>query len=228
MKKLFTLILILFFLTPISTEASDSSSIAGMWGVVQFTSTLFPDFEEFEITFWSTGKLTGLEEYYNNTLIYIYSYRIMINKTLIAYVIHKDPGDFIPPLEKVSITLDAGDINTTETGFFYQRMTIELGAANKTSSRAGIPNDYITTEVYFEQEVSGSEMINLAAAVFLPISGVAVMVYIRQKLDKLYLENVTFRNMYRFAFRSIITSSYSFLRNIIPSFKRKKGKVSQR
>lgn len=223
MKKLFTLIVILLFLTPISTEASDSSSIAGMWGVVQYTSTLFPDFEEFEITFWSTGKLTGLEEYYNNTLIYISSYRIMINKTLIAYVIHKDSGDFIPPLEKISITLDAGDINTTETGFFYQRMTIELGAANRTSSRAGIPNDYITTEVYFEQEVSGREMINLAAAVFLPISAVAVMVYIRQQLDKLYLENVTFRNMYRFAFRSIITASWSFLRSI---FRRRKDKVS--
>jgi hypothetical protein len=227
MKKLFIIIIILLFLTPLTTKAKQESSIAGMWGVVQFTSTLFPDFEEFEITFWSTGKLSGLEEYYNNTLIYISSYRIMINKTLIAYVIHKDPDDFIPPLEKISITLDAGDINTTETGFFYQRMTIELGAANRTSSRAGIPNDYITTEIYFEQEVSGSEMITLAAAVFLPISGIVVCIFIRQRLDKLYLENVTFRNMPKFAFRSMITASYSFLRSIISSFKRKKDKVSQ-
>ncbi len=208
------LLFLTLFIVPLC-EGKKTKTTAGMWGVVEFSSDLYPDFETFEVSFWSTGRAEGLEEYYNYTLIYISGYRLKINNSLLAYVQYDNPVDFIKPPEVVHMKYKAGDLNMSEIGYGYQEATLELIAANATSQDVQIPDDYVQFEIFFDREATGSEVLNLVLIIFIPSFAIVACVFIKFQIDKVVIENITLRNFVPIIIRemrlAVLANFWSFI-----------------
>jgi hypothetical protein len=208
------------FIVPLC-EGKKTKTTTGMWGVVEFSSDLYPDFEIFEVSFWSTGRAEGLEEYYNYTLIYISGYRLKINNSMISYVQYDDPADFIKPLEIVHMKYKAGDFNMSEIGYGYQEATLELIAANETSQNVQIPDDYVQFEIFFDREATSSEVLNIVLIIFLPSFAIIAVVFIKFQVDKVVIENITLRNFFPIVIREIRLVVIAHFRSFIDLFRKK-------
>jgi len=226
MKSLHVIIIMvgLLMLVPLSTVDAGQRSIAGIWGIVEFTDDFFPDFESFEISFWSKGRVEGLEDYYNYSLIYISGYRFKINNSLVAYVSYEDQTDFIKPLEKITMRYSPGDWNMTEIGYGYQQATLELVAANATSLDTPVPDDYIQFEMFLDREVSSSEMIDIFLIIMVPSIGLLCVIFLWRGLNNKVVENVTLINFIPLLLREFKFIVLEIIKTIFPEKKYKEDK----
>ena len=214
MKKRIILLLLLLigvcgvFVTiqNIDQVSASMETTEGIYTHLEFTDEFFPEYEDFKINFHIT-KTPALELNRSWTL-YMTGYRIVLNDTLLAYIDHSDDIlSYIPVLEQKELVFDADDLELNTTDLNYEHiLKIQISAIALTENGDSqiVPDDYLTEEVFFLREATGSEIRDVALIVFVPLLIVTGLFGINWRINETSFENIKYRNMFWYLFKRVI------------------------
>ncbi|UJG43588.1 MAG: hypothetical protein K9W46_00050 [Candidatus Heimdallarchaeum endolithica] len=199
-------VIVTFFIQQetIVVEAARNKTTEGIYTVIDYTSELFPDYEEFTISFFI--KRTDYLLLEKNESFFITGYRIVLNTTLLAYVAYHDVFDYKPELEKITLTYDRSDWNLTQSDYNAEhKLTIQISsvAIDPEGNEKRIADDIITTTVFFEREATAQEVLSIVLFTLVPLIVLSIIFAIHHRLNERTFENVTYSNMLYFMFRRI-------------------------
>ena len=195
----------------ISTQNIDQVSASmktteGIYTHLEFTDEFFPQYEDFKINFHITKNPTL--ELNRSWTLYMTGYRIVLNDTLLAYIDHSDNVlSYIPTLEQKELVFDADDLELNTTDLNYEHiLKIQISAIALTENGDSqiIPDDYITEEVFFLREATGSEIKEIAIIVFVPLLIITGLFGINWRINETSFENIKYRNMFWYLFKRAI------------------------
>ncbi|HUT82328.1 MAG TPA: hypothetical protein VMZ29_14090 [Candidatus Bathyarchaeia archaeon] len=206
-KYLVLLLLISSFILVLRVNFLDTSAakVQGLYTTLTFNNELFPDYEPLELSFFI--KRTDALDLNKSSSFFITSYRLVLNKTLLAYVDYRDtPEKFIPELEVRELSFDHKDFELNFSDYDVQhKMILQVTSITVDSegNEKSIADDYLTVEVLFLREATTSEVLIIFAIVFIPLLLFSSIFFIRQAVNNYSVENVTMRNLFTHSFKLI-------------------------
>ncbi len=210
-KRLFFLIFLIFiFVTnPILTSAATNKS-KGIYTNLEFTSEFFPDYELMIITISVQRTITlNLNSTYD---LFMTSYRVVINTTLLAYIDHKNNTEnYIPEREEISLEFDKDELEVNTTDYnCYHKLIVQVSAVaiDPEGDFHIIADDYLTEEVFFAREATTSEVWQAVTIAFSPLIVLFAFFFIRRRVDKNTFENVSYLTMFKHSVRKFFTRNY--------------------
>lgn len=210
MKKriiLFLLILVGFCSVFVSTQSMEQVSAMktteGLYTHVQFTDEFFPEYEDFKVNFHITKPASlGLNRSWS---LFMTGYRVVLNDTLLAYIDHAENTlSYIPVLEQKELVFDADDLelNTTDLNCEHiLKIQIFTTALTENGDSQIIADDYITEEVFFLREATGTEIRDIALVVFVPLFIITGLFGLNWRINETSFENIRYRNMFWYLFK---------------------------
>lgn len=211
MKKHFLILFLIFSCCIISISETAAAKKDGLYTKLEYTAEFFPDYGTLDLTFYAKRSTSiDINSSYD---LYITSYRITLNKTLMAYVDYtNDRANYIPEMEIKELNFDKKDyeINTTDYEV-YHKLVLHITAVkiDKEGNEFDMPDDYITVEVFFLREANLAEVGEIALYVSIPLAIFTLIYIIRSYLNSLTLENVSYFNMWKYLIRLIFKSIFA-------------------
>ena len=210
MKKRIILLLLIFvgFCSVfVSIQSMDHVSAMkttnGLYTHVQFTDEFFPEYENFKVNFHITKPATL--ELNRSWSLYMTGYRVVLNDTLLAYIDHtENTFSYIPVLEQKELVFDADDLelNTTDLNCEHVlKIQIFATALTENGDQMIIADDYITEEVFFLREATGTEIRDIALVVFVPLLLITGLFGLNWRINETSFENIRYRNMFWYLFK---------------------------
>jgi len=197
---------------------AETAKIEGIYTEVQYTSEFFPDYEPFFVTL--SIQRTSYLNLNSSYELFMTSYRIVLNTTLLAYIAHGNNTEkYILENQKIELEFDRTDLELNETDYNVEhKLTIQISAVAKNASGFfhQIPDDYLVCEVLFEKEASKIEVIQIAAIAFTPLIILFAVFFFRKRLDDTSFENISYFNMFKYFLRRLFTRKEKFHEETFP------------
>jgi len=209
-KRLFLLIIILLIFTnPILTEGR-TKKVRSIYTNLEFTSEFFPEYEIMTLSI-SVQRTIALN--LNSTYeLFMTSYRVVVNTTLLAYIDHKNNTEnYIPELEKITLEFDKDEFELVAADYnYFHKLIVQVSAVGVDPAGVihKIADDYITDEVFFAREATGKEVMQTIAIAFSPLIILFAIFFFRRRVDKTTFENVSYFSMFKHSIRKWLTRNY--------------------